>query len=409
MSNVTFVFPNRAREYQKLHRVNWTDNANLPIENLLTEVLPETARTTDFALYSDKRASIAISLPAVPYRTIGAIALANHNLSLSAKIRVSVFNEPAICYVNQAMTISTGTKTFTIPTADAPPGSLIGKTLKLFGVNNVSTETKTGEFVSGNVTAHDGSGVITLNVTSVSGSGSYNYWYVGNSTNKEIEIVNQPAWLQAWQRVFQTSSDEVQFRSRNFWRGTVEEEQREEYTHLRVIPIYKKNSTEQAVGTHVHIDIDDSSTPDFYGGVPNASYQPFIEIGYLMFGQCWTSTNNPEYGSVKHGYEDPSEKQESDSGQEFWHEKQKRRTVNIGFNLLDKNEAFGKVYEMQRQQGLSRPVIYLFSKGENIDGVDFVDKYHFAQSFIGRLTDLSPIGQPHFGYYDANINIKEML
>jgi hypothetical protein len=417
MSNITFVFPNRGNEIKRnnageitgFHKVNWAENPYLPLDNVLTTVLPDTARTTDFVWDNvnrtdNKRASFAMSLPAIPYRPIGAAALIGHNISISGKVRFIVYNEPALCYVNVAKTIvDSGSTTITIPTTIAAPASLIGKTLRLFGHSSNKSDTRTGDFIEGTVTAHDGSGLVTLNVTTANGVGqTYSFWYVGNSSNVEIKVVNIPAWENVWERVYDTNSSKAPFRSRNFWRGTIEPEEITGYTTL-CVKFFERysDSTAQPLGTHLHVDIDDSGNLPFYGDDINPYYEPFIEIGYVMFGKYFTPNLNATVDSFKDGMIDPSQSQSADGGQLYFHEKEKIRTVSMQFDLLSKDEAYNDVKEMQRMQGITRPVIYLFSKTK-------LDNFHYQQSFVGFLDGLNPIGMTSNTLYNTNISLREM-
>lgn len=399
MSNIALVFPNRAIEVARnaqtgavtgLFKASWTENSNLPLSNLLTDCLPETARTTKL------RCSFGIALDAIPYRTIGAVALLNHNMTTSARIKHSVFNEPAIGYSNDTLSIgSTGTRTFTIAGFTDNLVTTPTTYLSIFGCSNDPTTGTNGEYMYGAVISQvAGTGIVTLSVSesNVTTHNSYSLWYVAKATKVKPQLLNVPAWKYVWQRIYAVDSPDITWESTNFWTGTIEEEQRQGYTKLCLNFLSNKNNKIlQPVGTHLHIDLDDSSNPD-----------GFIEIGYLMFGQYFQSKLNPAHGSIQHGYTDISEVQQSDSGQKYFHEKAKARTISISYDMLDKAEAFGQIFEAYRQQGISRPVIYSYSPVR-------LDAYQYAQSFIGRFSQLNPITQPNFGMYGATINLEEML
>lgn len=419
MSNVTFIINNRAKEVKRdnagnitgLHRVNWTDNVYLPLDNIFTDVIPDTARM-DVASPAQKLCSFAISLPRIPYRTIGGIALAGHNFSTSAMLRFSIFNEPAIGYSATNNSIfSNGTSLNMV--IDNPKANLaIGNKVTFFGISSGRTDKRVGAWMSGAVTSYTydaiadkGTVIFTIEDSHSDVANTvYSKWLVANSTTTPVKLLNNATWTSAWPRVHNPESPDLNWYSRNFWEGTIEDEQREEFTHLS-LNFFERIEGDglQPQGTHVHIDIDDTYTTQIYSdGTVNPSYEPFVEIGYILFGTAWTSRFNPEHGKIEFGHVDPSEFDETDTGQEYHREKQKRRTVSIGFSLLDKNEAFGKVYEMQRSQGISRPVAFAMSKEK-------LDEFHYAQSFIMRLSQLNPIGTQYAGIYDATIVGKEMF
>ena len=223
-----------------------------------------------------------------------------------------------------------------------------------------------------------------------------------NGTLKTVNITNQPQWLDCWQRINPIDSPNLTWRSRNFWRGTVELEIMELVTKVH-ISFLKSADNQQPLGTHLHIDIDDSQEVQTWSdGTTNLDYLPYIEIGRVFMGGYMEANINPEYGSITHGVKDNTEFQQSDSGQKFFHEKSRARTVSVQWNHLDKDEAFGNILLSQLQQGISREVLYTYS-------VEKIDNYQLLQSFIGRYVDLNPIQQPNVGLYSANINLEEIL
>jgi hypothetical protein len=110
---------------------------------------------------------------------------------------------------------------------------------------------------------------------------------------------------------------------------------------------------------------------------------------------------NAEYGGISHGVVDNTEFQQADSGQKFFNEKSRARTVSVQWNHFDKDEAMQMLLS-QLQQGISREVLYTYS-------VDKIDTYQLLQSFIGRYKDLNPLTQPDFGRWGASINLEEIL
>jgi hypothetical protein len=417
MSNVAIAHPNRLLEYKALHYhdVDW--NMALPLENILTDVLPETARTTG----STKRTSFGISLSALPYRNLNAIALVNHNLSVSAKVRFTVFNEPPIDYVYQNIVTGITQTSITLNTTNVQSGDLVGNKIRIYGYTNSRDNVNVGSYYEGDCSVHNVStGSITIiNVIKVGvfGSSTIGNWIVFDlgTNGKIISIQNQPTWLDCWQRIYPTTSNQLTWRSRNFWRGTVELEIMELVTKVHISFLSPSTQTnygdynqdvskqKQVLGTHLHIDIDDSTEPETWSDMsPNLNYKPYIEIGRVFMGGYMEATINPEYGSITHGVKDNTEFQQSDSGQKFFHEKSRARTASIQWNHLDKDEAFGSILLSQLQQGISREVLYTYS-------VEKIDSYQLLQSFIGRYVDLNPIQQPNVGMYSVSINLEEIL
>jgi hypothetical protein len=404
MSNVAIAHPNRLLEQKQLHYKSADWNTALPLTNILTDVLPETARTTS----STKRTSFGISLSALPYRNLNAIALVNHNLSTSAKLRFTVFNEPPIDYVYQSIATTGGLTTVTVTASNLKTTSLNGRTLRMYAVSNNRNHPFYNKYLQGVCSSHNlttGAFTLTLISNEDLGVATLDTWIVydlGVGATKGVSIQNQPTWLDCWQRIYPTNSEQLTWRSRNFWRGTVELEIMELVTKVH-ISFLSAGTQQQVLGTHLHVDIDDSlEQPTYSDGSNNPNYFPYIEIGRVFMGGYLEARINPEYGSITHGVKDNTEFQQSDSGQKFFHEKSRARTASIQWNYLDKDEAFGSILLSQLQQGISREVLYTYS-------VEKIDTYQLLQSFIGRYVDLNPIQQPNVGLYSASINLEEIL
>lgn len=80
LSNICFAYPNRVDEAVLSSSVAW--QATLPLANLQDRVLSRVARSTGVGIAPD----IALDLQRA--RRIGAVALARHNLSVGARVRV---------------------------------------------------------------------------------------------------------------------------------------------------------------------------------------------------------------------------------------------------------------------------------------------------------------------------------
>jgi len=407
MSNVAIAYPNRLLELNTLHQCDWVNNAILPLSNIRTPVLSETARTTDFAGTPanpvNKHVSFGLSLKNLPYRTFGAVGLINHNLSTSAKVRYTVFNEPPIAYVTTTVPYRVDTKVTVAVGGNASlsiPTIAVGTKLKMFACSSLASDTDSGEWMQVTVTNVSGYTFMCTadGVNSGGSTNGYSLWYVGYAANQtgktESKIVNVPAWQSVWKRIYSSGSSYLTWRSLNLWRGCIEEEQRLSFTKISISFLKDAISGEQPTGTHLHIDINDATETI---GIDN-----YIELGRVFIGQYSQPIINPEYGSIEHGFIDNSEITTSNSGTEFYYEKAKSRTVNVQWNHLTEDESFGGIYEASRSQGITREVLYAYD-------VTDTGSYQYARSFIGRFTQLNAITQPNFGQYGASINLKEIL
>jgi hypothetical protein len=395
MSNVAIAYPNRLLELNKLHNCDWVDNSILPLSNIQTPILSETARTSNFGSVGAKHCSFGISLKNLPYRTFGAIGLINHNLTTSAKCRFTVFNEPPLSYSKNALVVNaTGSFSITLDTSVASLAT--GTKLKFYACSSDVTNVTTSYFYA-TVVSHSGVNLTCTRDNVYVGNGTtFNLWYIGygaQSGKTESVIINEPSWLSVWKRIYPSSSQYLTWRSKNLWRGSIEEEQRLAFTKIH-ISFLKDSAGGQPVGTHLHVDLDDSTE--------TLNVDMYLEVGRVFIGQYSQPEINPEYGSIDHNFMDNSELSSSNSGTEYAYEKAKARTVSVQWNHLTEDEAFGGIYEASRSQGITREVLYAYD-------VDDTGSYQYARSFIGRFTQLNAITQPNVGLFGASINLKEIL
>ena len=395
MSNVAIAYPNRLLELNTLHNCDWVNNSISPLSNIQTPILSETARTSNFGSVASKHCSFGISLSSLPYRTFGAIGLVNHNLTTSAKCRFSVFNEPPLSYTKNSLSM-TGSGSFSV-TLDTSIATLaVGTKLKFYACSSDTLNTTTNYFYA-TVTSHSGTSLSCSRDGVISGAGTFALWYIGygSQTGKtESIIVNTPEWVSVWRRIYPSNSEFLTWRSKNLWRGSIEEEQRLAFTKIHISFLKDTISGGQPIGTHLHVDINDATE--------TVNVDMFLEVGRVFIGQYSQPTVNPEYGAIDHNFVDNSELTTSNSGTEYAYEKAKTRTVSVQWNHLTEDEAFGGIYEASRSQGITREVLYAYD-------VDDAGAYQYARSFIGRFTQLNAITQPNVGLFGASINLKEIL
>lgn len=391
MSNVIVCHPNRLIEQNKLFHSasNWS--TSLPLSNILSPILQKKARTETFSSNSPAKAWFGVALPRTPDRYMGAISIINHNFSTSSKVKFTVYKHAPYFYSETTATISTSLS-LTIPSSTIiiPAGTQL--TIYAHSTDPTSDDNFKLTGIAGAV-ALGGTSISITGITVPTGflGKTFSRWFIGDSTAFRI---NKPIWVNVWSRVTNTTDPSAIWNSTTFWNGLIEEEQRNSYTKIHISQIYTVASEEQqAYGSHLHVDLYDSSQPS------NANY---LEFGRLFIGQIIAPKVNPEYGSIEFGYVDNSEMQQANSGTKYFYEKQKVRTVSLQWNHLNINEALGGIYDAYRSQGISREVLYLYSSDEN-------EPYAYAKSFLGRFTSLNAINQPNPGLYSASVNIEEIL
>lgn len=303
-SNISLSYPNRIDECTVTSASSWS--TALPLVNVQDRILKKVARTNA----GTKSAVININL-SVQARLIGCVALANHNLSTSAKVRFQGYA----------------------------------------GLN--------------------GTGALRFDSTA-------NYY--------------------AWPVIYSADSGQVQWESKNFWRGTVEEDQRKSYTHLAVYYA----PTDQ-ICRSVVISIDDASNTDNY-----------LEIGRIFLGRTVEPQWNPEYGDISQGYIDLTEIQRAGDNTKYFYVKPKMRTLDVLIKHLDQAEALSGFYDAQREVGLSGEVLYAFSKPEYIANANIninmtTDKNFYARTFLANFSELNPVTMAYFNGYSTALKLEEII
>lgn len=290
MSRIALCWPNRIDEATVASSgATWL--STLPLANVKDRIIKKVARTT-------AATSVTLTVLLPKERLIGVVALVNHNLSISATMRVKAYK----------------------------------------GVNNTTA-----------------------------------LLFDSGAANRVWPIITRQAQM-AWN-------------SSNFWLGTIEEEQRLAYTKLATYfaPLNKG-------GRYVEIIITDTANVDGY-----------IQIGRLFVGQWIEPAINPGYGNISQSYVDSTEIQEvSSAGTEYFYEHPKKRTVALTWGDLSLSDAFSGVYDAFRSQGVSREVLYAYSKNP-------LDQNFYARTFLARITQPPAIGMPYFSAYDASLYLQEIL
>jgi hypothetical protein len=268
------------------------------------------------------------------------------------------------------------------------------------------------------------------------------------------------------------ASDKIPWESRNWWLGSIEEEQRKSYTSMatyypdenamvrsiKIIindtpTISATSTTSVTVGTGsksftVNTGLNfiagqeitiyktsdnttfvsgkitsyNSSTGALvlnstsYGGTGAHSTwsvingENYIEIGRIFLGRTIEPKLNPEYGDLSQGYIDLTEIQRSIDNTKYYYIKPKMRTLSCVLKHLDKDEAFSGFYDAQREVGLSGELLYAYSKPEYIGSINItVDKNFYARTFLCNFSELSPIDNPYFNGFQTALKLEEIV
>lgn len=304
-SNISLSYPNRIDE-ATLSSSGLTFVSTLPLVNVQDKVLKKVARTTA----CNATLSLNINL-AVESRSIGCVALINHNLSTSATVRFRGYSG-------------------------------------LTGAGNLRFDSTTSYF--------------------------------------------------AWPVIWPSDGGYIPWEQKNFWRGTVEEDQRKSYTHVAVF-----YAPANALCQSIKIDITDTSNPDGY-----------LEVGRLFMGRTVEPTYNPEWGDISQGYVDLTEVQRAGDNTKYFYTKPKMRTLELSLKHLSQAEALSGFYDAQREVGLSGEVFYAFSKPEYIANATTninmtSDKNFYARTFLANFAQLDPVSMVYYNGFSTAIKLEEII
>lgn len=188
--------------------------------------------------------------------------------------------------------------------------------------------------------------------------------------------------LPVWPALYTTL--ELEWEDDNWWSGSIATEDRAGYTWT-LIHIFNQNLYMK----QYKIDLFDSANTDGY-----------VEIGRLFMSPAYQPTKNIGYGESI-GYEPNTKILASPSGIEYFDAQNNFRVARFSLNFIDTDEAMSNVFEMQRKQGDSEEILYIFDP----DDVN----HKLRRSFLGRMRGMSPIEQPYLSLHQSGFEIKELL
>ena len=126
----------------------------------------------------------------------------------------------------------------------------------------------------------------------------------------------------------------------------------------------------------------------------------YVQIGRVYIGSSWQPTYDRSYGASM-GYEDISVIEASLAGEEFFDVRRRRRGHRFELGFMSQTEYMDRVLELQRLQGVT---------GEVLIVPDVTDTANQAKvSFLGRLKSLNPVEQPYYNTWSCNLEIQEIL
>lgn len=188
-------------------------------------------------------------------------------------------------------------------------------------------------------------------------------------------------WKLVWPVVFPWET--LEWEDDNFWSGQYTEEEMDGYT-----PELGHTLPESKVARYWRIELDDRANPKGY-----------IQLGRLFIGPVWQPEINMSYGASIEWVPN-TDVQTSRSGAEYFDRRSAYRLAKFSLDWLEQDEAFAKAFELQRQAGIDREVLFIH---------DPDDKEHaMRRRFLGRLQSLNPILYPQFDVNSTAFEVKEI-
>jgi hypothetical protein len=194
-------------------------------------------------------------------------------------------------------------------------------------------------------------------------------------------FVEGRVWGDAWPRLYSTAM--LDWEDPNWWDGRLPEEDRKGYPGLLVQVL-----AEPAFGRYVRIEFDDPDNPD-----------GFIELGRMFLSQGWSPHNNASWNPSL-GWEFDTTMDRALDGTPYFDRKTGRRVHKFGLDFLDPNEAYGKVFEMQRGTGTDREVMLVWDRDDPVNLI--------RHSFVGRMRQINPIQLSFLNNFTNAFEIEEL-
>lgn len=136
------------------------------------------------------------------------------------------------------------------------------------------------------------------------------------------------------------------------------------------ITFYKHPTT--VLGRYVRIDISDPGNPAGY-----------VQVGRFMAGDAFSPQRNMSMG-VEIGIVDESRKSYSVGNQVYSDRKPPRRRIACNFEVIAESEAFGQIYDLMLEVGVSGVVLIVYDPEDN-------EAILPRRTIYAQLSELSPV------------------
>ncbi len=195
-------------------------------------------------------------------------------------------------------------------------------------------------------------------------------------------------WSSVWPRWYDTVS--LRWCDSNFLFGRIS---LEDYGVVPAIWIHAlKNANENVSpypARYITIYLQDLENADGY-----------IEIGRLYLASDWTPVKNMTYGDTSLGWTDPTIVDFSLDGTEYYEDRPKYREITFVLKAMSYEEGVNKALKLAQNRGVSGDILFVFDP-ENARLLQ-------QRSFIGRLSELSPLAFTNVNMTQMPFKVKEI-
>ncbi len=387
MSNIVLIYPNRLDEcvISDATPANWS--VKLPLTNIQNPVIKKVARTN----IGVRTVTLKINL-ANQVRSIGGIAIINHNLTTNAKVRIEGFG--GLDFKNSA------------------------------GV----TQTTGDRFDNGNL--YRAYPIINPHDNGKNPFESRNWWLgsVDEAERKSYTPVTAyyPPDNQMCQSLRITITDTVTVGATST-AGVLIGKGQKTFTGLSVsnafysgqkITIYSNANNANFMSGEVSSCVGDTlilNVSAIGGNGTSTDWQiisgdNFLQIGRIIIGKAIEPARNPEYGDYSIGYTDLSEKQLASDNTKYFYLKPKMRVVNFTLKHLNHTEALSGFLDAQRELGLSGELLFTLSKPDYVGNINMpADKNTYANTFLCNFAELNPLTNVYVGGWSNTLKLEEIV
>ncbi len=212
-------------------------------------------------------------------------------------------------------------------------------------------------------------------------SSSAQYRIRGSDDSSFTTVAYDTGWKQVWPSVYDLNS--LEWESNNFWLGGYDTDEVAGYPwHL----IELLTSTQNL--QFWRFEFDDVNNP-----------QGYVQIGRLFVGQAWQPASGIAFG-CSIGWEDPTGIQVALSSAEYFDSKAPYRVAKITTHFMETDEAMGRAFEIIRQSGSWKEIIYVHDVDDTTHAV--------RRRFPGRIRTVDQIANPYPDAFETSWDIKEL-